>query len=225
MRFNTISKFIAASALTCATTVALAAPVPFTLTWDLPNTYDNNGNPFDAAHSTTYWGSAAWEGATSTKLWWGDPSSLELFNDTDGGTRLTHYNSSVPETTRHRSVAQTNLLLSFDLYGLTYSDSFAVVFNETLNPGNDIFTIAPFEFTRDYAGGDGYVYSVTFVSDTPSTLYEAFQNGQFDTEENSYSYVHFSMTAERTGTVPEPGVLALLGIGIAGFVGMRRRRA
>jgi len=231
MKCRKIAKLASTVALSFAASAAFAAPYSFTLEWDLDNTIDSNGQPFDEAHSAGYWGNPSWEGATATKLWWGDPSYLEL-TEADNGIRLTHYNSSAPETTGRRTVALTQLLLSFNLYGTQYDDVFAVLFNETPNPtpGDDIFTIDSFAFSGDFLGGDGYIYHVTFLSDTPEAAdgvtYKDFNaGGQFSTPENAYSYLHFTLDVVRaTSDVPEPGVLALLGIGLFGW-GVSRRRA
>jgi len=241
MRFNTISKIIAASALTCAATTALAAPVSFTLEWDVANTVwsdGSTGNQYSKKiASGTYQGYTKYAGNSTdalakSTLCWGDPSCLALTNNSLGGTTLKHTNSTDPEKRPWLpSLTSTNLLLTYVFGGVTYTDSFAVTFNETPNTGgyvDDIFTIEPFEFTVVRAGNDGYDYVIHFFDDIPNACYEEFVNNQFTTPETGYSYIHFAMTAERigpTGSVPEPGVLALLGIGLVGWGVSRRRRA
>lgn len=248
---NKILSTLTAASLMLAAPAAQAAPVSFTLTWDVPNTVWSDGStgnqyyqrlPAGGVHTGYKYAGNTSDAAAKLKLEWGDPSWVQLANnDSYGGTTLTHHNATDPERRPWLpSLVSTNLLLSYNFGGQVYTDSFAVRFTETPNSGgyvNDIFYIEPFEFLVQLTGSDGYLYDVHFFSDTPAAKYEDFlaQGGLmgFDTPELQYSYLHFAMTAERAavpepppGTaIPEPGMLALLGIGLAGFGAIRRRRA
>jgi hypothetical protein len=246
-------KLAAASALLSVAATAHAATNTdvdtwFTLQWDVnPNRYYlktsdlGNGNyqgisgntVFNGGHS----GGEIWDShemSRPNKLCWGDPSCLELI-DEDGGYVLKHTNSSQVESQGTWSLKSTNLLLNytFRLADGTFYDankSFAVTFNET-RVGNDVYTMQAFAFT-DLLEIKGEQYQVSFFSDKPSTRYpyEDFQSYGpglvgFDTPENGYSYLHFTMNVQHIGAVPEPETYAMLlaGLGIVGLVARRRR--
>jgi hypothetical protein len=250
---RTLLKLAAASALLSVAAAAHATTDTdidtwFTLQWDVnPDKYylrtttiskDNvkgvSGNTVFAGGKP---GGEIWDSHEMTrpnKLCWGDPSCLELINE-DSGYTLKHTNSSQVESGSYWSLQSTNLLLSYtiQLADGSYYDatkSFAVTFNET-KVGNDVFKMQDFAFT-DLIEVNGEQYRISFFSDKPSSWhpykdFSSYGAGQvgFDTPEDGYSYLHFAMTAQHIGAVPEPETYAMLlaGLGIVGLVARRRR--